>query len=373
MHIDEKAVPGGTLHHPFVIADHPLVAAVHEVDLHSGNPPLLQRREEPVHVLLDRQPRQPKYDLHVALPAVGDQLLQIEIGIGMEDVGRRSRPALVHDDVGNTVSGGEVDVVTVGFGIAPGPEIDARQAHAVPPVPADQPRFHPLPVGVGRRFGEQPDQLILQQGGVLFRNDRHTPREGARSLGAGDIRLLRDDLQIAVAGGGILLGHTRKQRFEAARAVAPDEQAGVIAHIGFGQQHFLTAGHSDQHRQVAHTVRRIVFRRRHTGIRLLVHRPETVHLGKPRFASGRKSQPARLAHDLDLARKRRHETVGRTVVEQPELHGVTACEIEPHGIVTVAHRSVLGRITPFEHLVGRRTLHAPQAGLFAQRPVGKRQ
>ena len=27
----------------------------------------------------------------------------------------------------------------------------------------------------------------------------------------------------------------------------------------------------------------------------------------------------------------------------------------------------------FEHLVGRRTLHAPQAGLFAQRPVGKRQ
>lgn len=47
-----------------------------------GIPPLLQRREEPVHVLLDRQPRQPKYDLHVALPAVGDQLLQIEVGIG---------------------------------------------------------------------------------------------------------------------------------------------------------------------------------------------------------------------------------------------------------------------------------------------------
>ena len=45
-------------------------------------------------------------------------------------------------------------------------------------------RFHPIPVGVGRRFGEQPDQLVLDQGGVLFRNDRHPPREGARPLGA---------------------------------------------------------------------------------------------------------------------------------------------------------------------------------------------
>lgn len=135
---------GRTLGHTLVIVDHPLVATIHEVDLHARDAPLFERREKAFHVLLDGEPCQPQHDLHVALLAVGDQAGQVEVGIGTEYVGRRCRPAFVHDNIGNAVFGCEVDVVTIGLRIAPGTEIDPRQAHAIPPVPAHQSGLHPL-------------------------------------------------------------------------------------------------------------------------------------------------------------------------------------------------------------------------------------
>ena len=171
--VHQQAMFRGAARHTLVIGDHPLIAAVHEVDLHARNAPLLELPEEALHVALDGQPREPEYDPDAALPAVGDQLLEVEVRIGAEHVGRRCRPPLVHDDIGNAVLGGEVDVTAVGLRIASGAEIDARKTHAVPPVPAHQTGLHPTPVPLGGRFGQQPHQLLPDEIGIFARHGGH--------------------------------------------------------------------------------------------------------------------------------------------------------------------------------------------------------
>ena len=373
--VDEDMMIGRTLGHTLVIVDHPLVATIHEVDLHARDAPLFERREKAFHVLLDGEPCQPQHDLHVALLAVGDQAGQVEVGIGTEYVGRRCRPAFVHDNIGNAVFGCEVDVVTIGLRIAPGTEIDPRQAHAIPPVPAHQSGLHPLPVGIGSGSGQQPHQFVFDQVGILLGHDGKAPRESARPLRPGNIGFFGEHLQAAVAIGAVLLRHAREKRFETAPSVAPDEHAGVVPYIGLSQQELLAPRHPDQHGQVAHLVRRGIPGHRHTGVGLLVHRTETVHLGEPRLASGGQSQPALFAEHLDLAGQRGDEAVGHTVVEKAELHRVVAGEPELHGIIAVPDDGILGRVAAFEHLVGRGAFHAAQTGSLAQRTVcqGQRQ
>ena len=105
------------------------------------------------------------------------------------------------------------------------------------------------------------------------------------------------------------------------------------------------------------------------GVRLLVHRVEPADLRKPRLAALGQREAHALLHDVDAARERGHEAVGRALVEEAELQRVAAREVEPHGIVAVAHPGVFRGVDPLQQLVGRRARHTAQAGPFAQRAV----
>ena len=291
----------------------------------------------------------------------------------MEDIGRRDRPPFIHNNIRYAVTGGKVDVVAVRLGVAAGPEIDTRQAHAVPPVPTHLPGLHPAPVLRGSRFGEQPYQLVAYQVGILVGHHGQTPRETPRTLRAGDERLLGTDLQTPVTIGAVLGRHSRETRLEGPLSVAVKKHAGVIAHVGLGQQHLEIPAERGQHRQVGHPLRIVRFGECHPRIRLLIHRAETADGGDPRLGTRLQADAAALVPDLDLARQRGNETVGRAIVEQTELQGIIAREFEQQPVVAVADLGPLRGVRPRKQFIYGGAFHAAQPGVLAQRAVGQRE
>ncbi len=86
--IDHEMVLGGFLHYPAIPVHHPLIVAVHEVDLDPGDAPLLKQRKGLVHVFVDRGPVRPKPDADILLLGVAQQFRNIDVGVEVGNVRR---------------------------------------------------------------------------------------------------------------------------------------------------------------------------------------------------------------------------------------------------------------------------------------------
>lgn len=93
------------------------VVAVHVVHLEAFDAHLGIVAHDALHVVLERCVSGPEEDAHVAFASVGHQLLEVELGHDLHQVGRAvHRPAVVDEDVLQSAAGGEVDIVFVGPG-----------------------------------------------------------------------------------------------------------------------------------------------------------------------------------------------------------------------------------------------------------------
>jgi hypothetical protein len=86
--IDHEVMLGGFLHHAAIPVDHPLIVAVHKIDLDPGDAPLFEKREGLVHVFVDRGPVRPKPDANILFLRVAQQFGEIDGGIEVGNVGR---------------------------------------------------------------------------------------------------------------------------------------------------------------------------------------------------------------------------------------------------------------------------------------------
>ena len=77
--VDHEMMRGGSFHHAVIEAHHPLVVAVHKVDLDAGDAPLLEERKGLVHVFVDRGPVRPEPELDVLLFRVAQQLRHVDL------------------------------------------------------------------------------------------------------------------------------------------------------------------------------------------------------------------------------------------------------------------------------------------------------
>ena len=86
--IDHEMMLGGLLHHAAIPVHHPLVVAVHEVDLDPGDAPFFKQRKRLVHVFVDRGPMRPQPDADILLLGVAQQFGKIDCGVEVGDVCR---------------------------------------------------------------------------------------------------------------------------------------------------------------------------------------------------------------------------------------------------------------------------------------------
>ena len=85
MEIHDDVMLGSCLCSTLIEAHHPLVLAVHEVNLHTCHTPLLEGLKHRG-MLLGCEPCEPQDDTHVLRLGIADKLMQVDVGIGGERI-----------------------------------------------------------------------------------------------------------------------------------------------------------------------------------------------------------------------------------------------------------------------------------------------
>ena len=179
--VDEDVVLGCLFGHALVEVNHPLVLAVHEVDLCALDAPLLEFLEE-VHVVLYGEPGQPEDDAHAFALAVRDNLGQMHFRISLEGIACVERPALVDEDVAYTVAGCEIDKVLVSIEVDAGLECHVgTEGDTIQPVPARLADLDPTGLADGICGSEAYGHCTLDELPVLLSDEHIAPGEGARA------------------------------------------------------------------------------------------------------------------------------------------------------------------------------------------------
>ena len=194
-----EQVPRGRLaRDPLVEVDHPLVLALHEVDLDALHAPARELVERRLHLLVQRLPHDPQDQPDVALLRVRRQRGHVDLGRDRHQVAQLV-PALVQDDVRDAVLRGEVDVVLVGLGVDARPERHAVDVVRVPPVPGHLARPDPRGVGELALRGQAKHDVGVEQRLVALGDHQHAPRELARAPRPCDVVLALEHALVAVA------------------------------------------------------------------------------------------------------------------------------------------------------------------------------
>ena len=188
--VDDELVAGSCLGNAIAGTYDLLVVAIEEVDLealdaHVGI--VLHDRLELSHggvgvVAHHVAPAAPQDDAHAAFTSVGHQLGYVDFGVEILDKRLAAAPALVNDDVLQTVLLCEVDVVFIGRGVHARLEADARQVGVVPPVPRHLAGTNPGGVGQAAFGCKALRHVAVQDVGIAFGHHDGTPGERTRSV-----------------------------------------------------------------------------------------------------------------------------------------------------------------------------------------------
>ena len=135
---------GSFSHSALVEVHHPLVATVHEVNLHTLNTPL-GKLSKHTRVLLNTTPCEPEDNINTHLLTVSDNLVKVTCGIGSIGIHVVLSPALVHHDVLDAILRSEVHEVLIGLHVQASYKvyIGAVGDSSVPPLPACLARHNP--------------------------------------------------------------------------------------------------------------------------------------------------------------------------------------------------------------------------------------
>jgi len=237
--IDQQPVPGRFLGDLPVIVDHPLVIPLHEIDLDALDAPAGKTGQGRLQLVEQALPGDPENDLHLALASMRQQLLHIDLRMDGEKIPELI-PALVEDDIFNTVVGGKIDIVLVGGCVEAGLEIDAIEIEGVPPVPGHLAGLDPGGVRDLFRLRELVDQRIADDFGIPAGDDQQAPGITAAAGGLGNILSAGERLDITIRGDGVGQTDLRKAADQRGRTLvaAGEPEPRIIAEVRLADQHF---------------------------------------------------------------------------------------------------------------------------------------
>ncbi len=208
--------------------------------------------------------------------------------------------------------------------------------------------------------GEQVDHGVRHQVLVLLGDAQDTPRVRARAPRERDVVGRPHDLEVAVALQLLLERVRREDGFERSSARAAQPQPRVVLDVGVGDRDLHAVG--VHHRRSARERPRLEVLQGAAGVVPLVVGEEALLLVKVDAPVAREAEARLLGVDPDLCLPQgRLESVGDTLVESAEGHGVAALELDPElvvalaqGLCLLAHR----RLEDAVHALGSGRAHA---------------
>ncbi len=337
----EQLARRGLARHALVEVHHPLVLALHEVDLDPLHAPPSELVERGLHLQVEGLPHDPHDQAHVLLLRVGGQRLHVEAGGDREQVAERV-PAFVQDDVLQAVLGGEVDVVLVGVGVDAGLERHAREVEVVPPVPRHLARRDPGRVRHGRLAGQAEDDVGREQVRIALGEDQDAPGEVAGPARLRQVRLALDDLLVAIVRLLDLLRVRGEQPLQRAR-LRPRLQvhSRVVEEVRFRDDRLRAAaenGHGRQRGELAG----LEFADLQPLVLAFLVRLEARLLGEPQAVVAREGEGGVLPGHGDVAGQFRHPSVRGAVVVGTHEERVSAREVHAPLVEPVADLRALG-------------------------------
>ena len=165
--------------HFVIVVDHPLVVALHEVDLDSLHAPLFILRQCLIDPVMEALPHHPEYDADILRSSVGTDLFHVKSVSHVKHIANVV-PPLVQDHVFNAILRRKVYVMFIGLTIEPCLEVNTKKIIGIVPVPCHLARSDPTEVNTAdRRCAKPVDHLAFNQACVIPGDDENPPREGA--------------------------------------------------------------------------------------------------------------------------------------------------------------------------------------------------
>ncbi len=184
MEVDDQVIAGGGIDDALVEVHHLLIVAVHVVDLHPLDPPLLIERERHVHLIAHVLPHDPEDDADVLRVGVADDLRQVDLrdrgGDVLVGIVVRAVPFGIDQQVLEPDRGGEIDVVLHRRGVHPALEGPALDGTRRPPGPGDLARSDPGRILDDAAIGEVHDHVRLDHPAGMIGHHEDAPRQVVR-------------------------------------------------------------------------------------------------------------------------------------------------------------------------------------------------
>ena len=338
MEVDKDMMLGSLLHGTLVEVHHPLVATVHEVNLHALHAPFGKLGKE-TGILLHATPCEPEHHADAHLLAVSKDFHQVAIGIGCVGVHIVLCPTLVHDDVLDAIMGGKVHEVFVGLHIKTGAEVDilAIGHGTVPPLPTGLSGLNPGGVVQTAVLRKTACHGVGDEVGLVLGDDKIAPWEVAGALGKCDVWLTQKYVGALVATRLFHGRNAREDGRETSGIVATEEGAGIVLKVGLAHENLSAARSDGQDGVVRHGMMALPLCRLDEGVSLLVGSLVMVALLKHEVGLLWQEHGDVLVVDLHLAGERCGETVGNAIVVGTERHGVATLHLEREFVVVVGH------------------------------------
>ena len=274
----------------------------------------------------------------------------------------------------------EINVVFIGLRVHPRRKVHAIEIPGVPPIPGHLAGLHPAEIA-RRGRGYLVYHVIVQEFGIVFRNDHDPPRETGRSGNPGYVVFAGcdDHLQLVVSAlldrfriGGV---HTRKR---SVFCTAVEVHPGIIHEVGLRYAHLFsvrTAHHNRQECQLFGFPRRkgfigieVLERIEKLPFKLIARLAVTASadIRENPFGCGRKGKFGLFAEDFERLFTRVFETIGRPVVVGPEDDVVVVAEPQCQLVEIVADtRTLVDRRV--ERVIDAARRRTRQASVYAER------
>ena len=260
-------------------------------------------------------------------------------------------PAVVQNEVAQTVAGCEIDVIFIGGLVDPRREVHAGKPPVVPPLPRGLAGFDPRNIVEPAGRSELPDQIVVREPGILPHDTERPPRQPVSRRKGGYERLVLLDhaLHAVVTARHDLPRRGRENAFEFVRAASVQEHARIGFEVGVRDADVHTPGRLHEQRQ-ERQAGGVHFAKRRTGIGVLERLHELLaesqsvvpargvaHIGHECDGSRSEPEPGLFARNEHLAGLTRDEAVSHRVVIGPELQRKSLPEIDHDPVAAILH------------------------------------
>ena len=335
--IHEQMMLGCFSCYTFVVVHHPLVATVHEVNLHTLHAPFFELREE-VEIVFYTQPSEPKDHAYILFLTITDQFLQVEIVVRSVWVISALCPTFVQQDVLHTVLGCKIQVILISFSIATSHEIyiSAIRSSTVPPFPSSETRLDPRRICNLALFSQTGGHGIFNQLTVFLRDDKVTPWETTFARSLGNIVCMLHEFQTTVAIFSEFNRILRESRREALVGCRSQEHVRIIRYSRFADKNLVVVVCFKQHRENAYTLLVFPFAILRMFVVQFIISTEIARTLEVHLIVCREIHLEDFVHYFHFALLVGDEAISHTVIECTEFYRIITTEFQQKLVVMIA-------------------------------------